>query len=103
MFVEYIKLASSLIDNPKHKMNDSVNSGRSIMRVIHSAGFTSYASLAVLCLFAQAKSVEFKAESTIMIDCDRSPDGTTKGNATLFLSKMILLDSFDVNRSLASL
>lgn len=103
MFVEYISLASGLIDNPKHKMNDSVNSGRSIMRVIHAAGFTCYASLAVVCLFAQAKTVNLKADSGVMIDCERSPDGTSKGNAPLYLSKMILLDSFDVNRSLASL
>lgn len=51
-------------------MSEAVNSGRSIMRVIHSAGFASYASLAIMCMFAKAKSVNLKSESSIMIDCD---------------------------------
>lgn len=84
-------------------MPESVQDGRSILRIIHSAGFTSYASLAVVCMFSHSKQINIKTDNAVKIDCDKAADGSSSNNAPLFLARMILLESFETNRSLASL
>ena len=72
IFVNYLELVVHLIDSPL-KLSENVKTGRSLLRVIHSAGFKLYASLAVICLFAMTKKdQDIRLKDNLHLDCDLS-------------------------------
>jgi hypothetical protein len=98
--VTYLELIVTLCDSPL-KLQASIQEGRSLLRVVHAAGFSNYASLAIVCLFAQTKKdQDIRLKEDLHIDCEISGEGQ---NASLYFAKLILIHSLDQNKDLSTL
>ena len=90
LVVEYLELVVSLMENTHHKLSAAVMQGRTVIRVLHTAGFEAYASMVVMTLFAIGSRKEHQLDINLKIDCD-SPEG----DAPLYLARLVLLESLD--------
>jgi hypothetical protein len=70
LLVEYLELVVELMEDRKHKLPESVMKGRSVVKVLHTAGFEAYASMVVMTLFAIASRKEHQLDINLKIDCD---------------------------------
>jgi hypothetical protein len=94
IFVTYLELVVNLCDSSL-KLQANIQEGRTLLRVIHAADFSIYASLAIISLLAQTKKdQDIRLKEDLNIDCEMQGEGQ---NASLYLARLILVHSLDQN------